>query len=96
MHGGGFSSGDKTSGELVDEATSFSKEGYVNVSINYRLYGPGCSATAGGTGGCLTAIIDAQHDAQAAVRFLRKNAATYRVDPTGSRSAARRPARSPR
>jgi para-nitrobenzyl esterase len=82
VHGGGFSGGDKTSGELVDEATVFSKKGYVNVSINYRLYGPGCSATAGGTAGCLTAITDAQHDAQAAVRFLRKNATTYRIDPT--------------
>ena len=26
-------------------------------------------------------MIDAQHDAQAAVRFLRKNAATYKIDP---------------
>ena len=37
VHGGFFSSGSKTSGELVDEATTFSEEGYVNVSINYRL-----------------------------------------------------------
>lgn len=83
VHGGSFSSGDKSSGELVDEATFFSKAGYVNVSINYRLVAGGCSAT--GSGGaltsCLTAITDSQHDAQAAVRFLRKNAATYRVDP---------------
>jgi acetyl esterase/lipase len=83
VHGGGFSSGDKTSGELVDESNVFSKEGFVNVSINYRLYGPGCSATSGGAlAGCLQAITDAQHDAQAAVRFLRKNATTYRIDPT--------------
>ncbi|HEY3723901.1 MAG TPA: alpha/beta hydrolase [Acidimicrobiia bacterium] len=82
VHGGGFSGGDKTSGEIVDEANWFSKEGYVNVSINYRLYGPGCSATQGAAAGCLQAITDAQHDAQAAVRFLRKNATTYRIDPT--------------
>jgi para-nitrobenzyl esterase len=81
VHGGSFSSGDKSSGELVDEATVFSKQGYVNVSINYRLVAGGCSASGGGTASCLTAITDAQHDAQAAVRFLRKNAATYRVDP---------------
>jgi acetyl esterase/lipase len=80
VHGGGFSSGDKTSGELVDESTVFSKEGYVNVSINYRLYGPGCSATQGAVAGCLQAITDAQHDAQAAVRFLRRYATTYRID----------------
>jgi acetyl esterase/lipase len=80
VHGGGFSGGDKTSGELVDESNVFSKKGYVNVSIDYRLLAAGCSA-GGPTSGCLTAITDAQHDAQAAVRFLRKNAATYRVDP---------------
>src|SRR5690242_20260974 len=29
VHGGSFSGGDKTSPELVDEATTFAKEGYV-------------------------------------------------------------------
>ena len=81
VHGGGFSGGDKTSPEIVDEANWFSKEGYVNVSINYRLFGSGCSA-AGATAGCVQAIIDAQHDAQAAVRFLRRYATTYRIDKT--------------
>ena len=37
VHGGSFCCLDKTSPELVDEATTFAKEGYVNVSINYRL-----------------------------------------------------------
>ena len=81
VHGGGFSGGDKTSGELVDESNVFSKKGYVNVSIDYRLVAGGCSAAAGAQTACLTAITDAQHDAQAAVRFLRKNAATYKIDP---------------
>jgi dipeptidyl aminopeptidase/acylaminoacyl peptidase len=81
VHGGSFSSGDKTSGEIVVEATDMTQKGYVNVSINYRLYGPGCSAVAvGDLSGCLQAMFDAQHDAQAAVRFLRRNAATYRID----------------
>ncbi len=80
VHGGGFSGGERTSGEIVFEATSMAKKGYVNVSITYRLYPSGCSAAAGGSAGCIQAIIDAQHDAQAAVRFLRKNAATYGVD----------------
>src|SRR5205814_49223 len=66
VHGGGFAGGDKTSGELVDESNVFSKKGYVNVSIDYRLYAQGCSAAAGAQTGCLTAITDAQHDAQAA------------------------------
>ena len=79
VHGGSFSSGDKTSPELVDEATTFAKKGYVNVSINYRLSTGGCSAS-GPTASCVQAIIDAMHDAQAAVRFLRATAGTYGVD----------------
>jgi acetyl esterase/lipase len=80
VHGGSFSSGDKTSGEIVFEATEMAKKGYVGISINYRLYGPGCAASGGDVGGCVQAMVDAQHDAQAAVRFLRKEAATYRID----------------
>jgi acetyl esterase/lipase len=79
VHGGSFSSGDKTSAELVDEANTFAKKGYVNVSINYRLMPGGCAASSP-TANCVTAIIDAKHDAQAAVRFLRANADTYHVD----------------
>jgi para-nitrobenzyl esterase len=81
VHGGGFSSGDRTSAEIVDEATTFAKKGYVNVSIEYRLTNAGCSAAAPALT-CVAEIVDSQHDAQAAVRFLRKNAATYGVDPT--------------
>jgi acetyl esterase/lipase len=80
VHGGGFSGGERTSPEIVDEATTFARKGYVNVSITYRLSPSGCSAAAPAAS-CLVAIADAQHDAQAAVRFLRKNAATYGVDP---------------
>jgi acetyl esterase/lipase len=79
VHGGGFSGGTRTSPEIVDEATTFAKKGYVTVSISYRLSPGGCSASAP-TGSCVQAIIDAMHDAQAAVRFLRANAATYGVD----------------
>jgi carboxylesterase type B len=78
VHGGSFCCGDKTSSELVDEATTFSKEGYVNVSINYRLESPGCSGT---LSNCGVAIQEAAADAQTAVRFLRTNAATYGIDP---------------
>jgi acetyl esterase/lipase len=80
VHGGSFRSGDKTSPELVDEATTFARKGYVNASINYRLSAAGCSASAP-TATCVSAIINAMHDAQAAVRFFRANAATYGVDP---------------
>ena len=50
----------------------------VNVSINYRLESPGCS---GSLSNCVAAIQEAAADAQTAVRFLRTNAATYRIDP---------------
>jgi len=81
VHGGSFSSGDKTSPELIDETNVFSQKGYVNVSINYRLAPGGCSA-GGATTACIQGILDARHDTQAAVRFLRKNAATYGIDPS--------------
>lgn len=79
VHGGSFSSGDKTSGELVDESNTFAMKGFVNASINYRLEPGGCSASAP-TSNCITAIQEAMTDAQTAVRFLRTNAATYGID----------------
>jgi predicted esterase len=78
VHGGSFCCGSKTSPELVDEATTFAKEGYLNVSIDYRLESPGCS---GSFSNCIAAIQEAAADAQTAVRFLRANAAQYRIDP---------------
>ena len=79
VHGGSFHSGDRTSAELVDEANTFAKEGYVNVSIDYRLESPGCS---GSFSNCVVAIQEAAADAQTAVRFLRTHASTYGIDPT--------------
>ena len=78
VHGGSFCCGNRTSAELVDEANTFSKMGYVNVSIDYRLESPGCS---GNGSNCVVAIQEATADAQTAVRFLRTNAATYGIDP---------------
>jgi predicted esterase len=80
VHGGYFCCGDKTSTELVDEATTFARKGYVNVSINYRLEPGGCTSSSPVTT-CVLAIQEALEDAQTAVRFLRTNAATYRIDP---------------
>jgi predicted esterase len=81
VHGGSFSSGDKTSPELVDEANVFSGKGYVNVSINYRLEPGGCSASNPTSQTCVMAVREALADAQTAVRFLRTNAGTYGIDP---------------
>lgn len=79
-HGGGFVGGDKADSSM---AQSFARRGYVAVSINYRLKaGSGCSAGGGVTADCYLAATDATHDAQAAVRWLRANAAAYGIDPT--------------
>lgn len=78
VHGGGFTGGDKSDSLNVEMATRFAKRGYVTASINYRLregeyFGPGDPELP-------QVIREAQHDAQAAVRWLRANAAAYHVD----------------
>jgi acetyl esterase/lipase len=55
------------------------KKGYVAASIDYRLAQPGCAPP---SSKCGQAIVDATHDAQAAVRFFRRYASTYGVDPS--------------
>ncbi len=79
VHGGSFTGGDKTNTVPVDVANTFAKLGYVVVSINYRLLGSNCVAN---PSGCTAAAIEAKRDAQAAVRWLRANAATYGIDST--------------
>lgn len=67
MHGGAFKGGDK--GDMqVNPMLSGLQHGYAVTSINYRLSGE--------------AIFPAPiRDCKAAVRFLRANAARYRLDP---------------
>ena len=79
VHGGSFSGGDKTNIVPTDVANTFARLGYVVVSINYRLLGSGCVAN---PSNCFIAALEAKHDAQAAVRWLRANASTYRIDPS--------------
>jgi para-nitrobenzyl esterase len=79
VHGGGFSGGDKGSGPSQDLANILAKNGYVTVSINYRLIPNGCTGS-NVSSQCSIAAINAQHDAQAAIRWLRANAATYGID----------------
>jgi acetyl esterase/lipase len=79
IHGGGFTTGDKST--VAARATFFAKLGYVAAAINYRLLSPtGCGGNPDPTPVCQDAALGAQHDAQAAVRWLRKNAATYKID----------------
>jgi acetyl esterase/lipase len=82
VHGGGYCCGDKSFGPSANLAQEFAHLGYVTVSINYRLLAPnGCTAGSGViTPVCQAAAIAAEHDAQAAVRWLRANATTYGID----------------
>ena len=83
VHGGGFVSGSSTNGAMVTMARAFAQRGYVAVSINYRLLGSGsCASEDPPSQTCVDAAFAAQHDAQAAVRWLRRYAAVYGVDPT--------------
>ena len=67
VHGGGFMFGDKADGAGLTGVDQLLAAGYAVASINYRLSGE--------------AQYPAQiHDAKAAVRFLRTNAATYNLN----------------
>lgn len=82
VHGGGFGFGDKAQGVSSQLAPMFAKLGYVTASIDYRLLAPGgCTGSGAADTSCQAAVIGGIHDGQAAVRFLRANAATYGVDP---------------
>jgi dienelactone hydrolase len=84
VHGGSFVGGTSQNASMVRMAKAFAQRGYVAVSINYRLLGTGerCGQQDPPSQACVTAVLAAQHDAQAAVRWLRKNATTYGVDPS--------------
>ena len=81
VHGGSFCCGNKSSAEIVDQANVFAKKGYVTVSIDYRLEPGGCTGSVP-VQTCISAIQEARQDAQTAVRFLRAQATTYRIDTT--------------
>jgi acetyl esterase/lipase len=84
VHGGAYRVGGKTAANMVTLANAFARLGYVTASINYRLLGPpegNCGHAGVDPQVCQVAALAAQHDAQAAIRFLRANASTYGVDP---------------
>lgn len=81
-HGGSFIAGDKTNTVPVDVANTLARKGYVVASINYRLLAPSGCASNPSQGACTVAALEAKRDAQAAVRWLRRHAGTYGVDPT--------------
>lgn len=67
VHGGGWRGGDKQRGQWARIPAQYARDGYVAISVNYRLTGE--------------APWPAQvEDVKAAVRWLRAHAAEYRVD----------------
>lgn len=80
LHGGSFQHGHKA--EMTDFSRASARRGYVSVSLNYRLrenqtfdYTDPDDPVAD------AAKRDAQHDVQAAVRWLRANADDLGIDP---------------
>lgn len=85
VHGGGFYQGNSTGAPMPTIADAFASRGYVAVSINYRLLNQtneACGIESAPSQNCITAAVAAQQDAQAAVRWLRRYASMYGIDPT--------------
>ncbi len=87
VHGGGFRVGNR--GTLADTAAAYARRGYLTLTIEYRL-DPGnlCQEVQDETTTdlaerirCDEAITAAQHDAQAAVRWVKANAEELGADP---------------
>ena len=76
IHGGAFVAGSKEDHQA--KALSYAQAGYVAASINYRLT-PDNEVDAATR---LRAITHAAEDMANAVRYLKANAATYRIDTT--------------
>lgn len=78
----GQATGSKTDSSIVDLANRFAMKGYVSAAINYRLgWNPLAPSQIERTAGILNAVYRALHDAQTAVRFFKKEASTYGIDP---------------
>jgi len=75
IHGGGFFQGDKGDLPMTTLARRFALRGYVTVSINYRLERKNIADA-----NIRQPVLDAMYDARAAVRWLRRNATSFRID----------------
>jgi acetyl esterase/lipase len=82
VHGGGFTSGDRASPDMVDAAQTFAALGWVCFSIDYRLLGDDPPAPLWlGTNAFLRAVHAAMVDTKRAVRWARAHASAYGIDP---------------
>lgn len=83
VHGGSFVGGSKDGADVTSLAADFAKMGYVVASINYRL---GINIFIALEISATEAVVRGYHDAKAAVRFFRKDAAengnTYNINPS--------------
>ena len=87
-HGGSFKNGSRKGAEIASYMQRMARHGYAVATISYRLRPVGTPGSkpnheliVEAAAGDSDTLADAQHDMQAAVRFLRANAATYGVDP---------------
>ena len=76
IHGGGFKNQSKVGIYQTRVCTALARRGYVVASIEYRLTDPIPDTTS-----YFEAMLRGLQDAKAAVRYFRKNAALYGVDP---------------
>ena len=80
IHGGSFYAGTKADGFIVYLCQEFAKRGYVTASIDYRLV-PISSITAlSDSNTAFPYVIKSISDGKAAVRYLKKNAASLGID----------------
>lgn len=77
IHGGGFFTGNRNDANIVELARRLARRGFVTASISYRLRTE-AQVAADPTG----TIRDAVDDGKAAIRWLRSQASTYRLDVT--------------
>lgn len=87
-HGGGFREGARDEARHRPYLLGLAQRGYVVGSIDYRLRPPGSPGSIGGPQRLVNSLVgddpgiaDAQHDMQAAVRWVRAHAAGLRVNP---------------
>lgn len=78
IHGGGWIKGDKASKRERNIGSNLAKAGYVCASINYVLADGKKKIVAERLGSAWPQNL---HDCKTAVRFLRKNAEKYHIDP---------------
>lgn len=72
IHGGGFNSGDKDQRREISIGANLARRGYVGMSIDYKLWNKYAKEPT---------WRQSLHDAKTAVRWLRKNADQFGIDP---------------